>query len=254
MAASSMYARRTLKSHRSRRKGVMVRYQPKSYTRSRKATTVVRQGELKGVDLPLSLTPIIATTNTSASSFVLNLVPPGTASWQRIGRKIRLQSVRLRGLLRYVYGPDSGTGEVNSNAVRMVVVWDKQPCGNAVPTFDTIFGRTVQAGTETCNWMDQLRYDNTDRFSVIRDSVYECNPVQTNSPVGTNPLVTASQYFDEFIKLGGRETHFKAQNDPATITDISNGALYVYFRTDQQNANTFVQVDGDSVSRLRYTD
>jgi len=98
--------------------------------------------EKKGVDTSIALTPVIATTNTNASSFVLNLIQAGNGSWNRVGRKVHLKSLRLRGHLRWLYGNNAGTNNLDANAVRMVVVWDKQPSGGAIPTFDAIFGKT----------------------------------------------------------------------------------------------------------------
>ena len=212
----------------------MVKYQPRSHYRGsvrsgKSVAYITRPGELKGVDTSLSLSPVIATTNTNASSFVLNLIQSGTGSWNRIGKKIRLKSVRLRGVARFVYKADGTSGEINSNNLRMIVVWDKQPCGNAVPAFDQIFGRTDQDGIESTEWMDQLKYDNTGRFSVLRDVVFDMNPSTGNrgTPTGT---VTLSHSFDEFIKLGGREVVYSGQSSPMTIADVSSGAVYVFFR------------------------
>jgi len=132
------------------------------------ARWAVRQGELKGVDTSLALSPVIATTNTNASAFTINLIPPGTASYNRVGRKTYPSSLRLFGEAFYTYGVAATTANVAGSQLRMVVVWDKQP-GGAVPAFDTIFGHTLQDGTEACVFTDPLRFDNTDRFHVIRD-------------------------------------------------------------------------------------
>ena len=125
-------------------------------------------GEKKGLDTVMDIaTPVLATSNTNGSSFVLNLIRSGAGSWNRVGRKVNLTSVRLRGRFVFIYDPEGTTLNVGSNAVRMVVVWDKQPSGNAMPAFDTIFGHTDQAGDEATTFTDAIRYDNMDRFSLL---------------------------------------------------------------------------------------
>lgn len=219
------------------------------------AQAVRRAGEKKGVDTPLTVAAIVATTNTNDDCQVLNLIQQGAGSWNRIGRKVNLLSVRLRGTARYVSAVAVTSGDLNANTMRMVVVWDKQPSGAAIPTFDTVFGLTSQTGAETSTFLAPVRYDNMDRFSVLRDIVIPMNPQLWNNEGGSTDASRQDFAFDEFIKLGGREVVYASQTDPLTIADISTGALYVYFRADAQVAGiNEIAIDADSFARLRYTD
>lgn len=201
--------------------------------------------ELKGMDTDIT-TSVITTTNTNGGSFVCNLILPGNGSWNRIGRKVQLKSARLKGHMVYTYDT---TTDALAGAARLVIVWDKQPSGNAIPAFDNIFGRTAQDGTETTEYLDSLRYDNTDRFAVLRDSIFTANPGQQSS---NGEYIV---HFDEYIKLGGRETVYSGQSDPQTIADISSGALYVYYRATDTNASAAGSWKVDKATcRLRYTD
>lgn len=215
---------------------------------------ILRQiGEKKGVDILLTLSPVISTTSTNASSFVLNLVGPGTGSYNRVGRSISMQSVRLRGVANVTCIHDATTGNLQANVMRMVVVYDKQPSGT-LPAFDTIFGYTLQDATEASTYLAPLKYDNMGRFQVMRDCTYVLNPANDNAEGGT---VDASVYrvtFDEFVKLGGRQTVYSGQTNPCSIADISTGALYVFFRADGETATNYWSIESDSISRLRYID
>lgn len=218
------------------------------------AAAMRRIGEKKGMDTPLTLSPVIATTSTNGSAFVLNLVQQGVGSWNRVGRKINLQSVRLRGVATFEFQVELITGRLYANTLRMVVVWDKQPSGGSIPTFDTIFGKTAQDGTESTTFLDPLRYDNMDRFTVLRDSVLDAQSEAT-SDAGTTLISQVNCSFDEFIKLNSREVVFSGQSVPMTIADISTGALYVYFRADtNSSAQSLISIDATSFARLRYTD
>jgi len=210
-------------------------------------------GEVKGMDTSLALNPVIATTNTNASVFVLNLMQQGNASWERVGRKAHLQSVRIKCTFAHAFTTTAVTGAVSANQLRMVVVWDKQPSSGAIPTFDTIFGRTDQTGAESCQFIDPPRYDNMDRFSVLRDKLYDMNVTATN--LGTAAQVINLYHCDEFIKLNGRETVYSGTANPLTIASISTGALYVYFRAQLNSAaDNITAVNDDAVARLRYTE
>jgi len=210
------------------------------------------RADAKGMDTVLDLTPVIATTNTNASSFVLNLIQQGSGSWNRVGRKVKLASARLTGIIKMSNIPDGTTGEVRGNTVRMVLVWDKQPSGAAIPNFNDIFGKTIQDGTESTIFLDAIRYDNMERFTVLRDCVVQLNPSAVQS-VGTTALVESFAKFDEYVKLNGRETVFSGQNAPMTIADISTGGLYVFFRSETNDAANVVSIESSN-ARVRYTD
>lgn len=213
-----------------------------------------RTPELKGMDTVLTLNPVIATTSTNASSFMLNLIRAGVNSQNRVGRKIRLVSIRMRGIAFHNVGNAVTSGDLQSNVLRMVLVWDKQPSG-ATPTYESIFGLTSQDGTEATTFLDPLRYDNTGRFSVIKDQVISMPIRSQNTEGGTTDLIGQRYPFDVFCKLSGRETVFSGQSEPMTIADISSGALYVFFRTvlNTSGSNT-VGITSDSFARLRYID
>lgn len=227
---------------------------PGSYRDRQMQTALRRIAEKKGMDTALTLNPIISTTTTNGSAFVLNLIQQGAGSWQRVGRKVNLTSVRLRGTFVFSYANEAVTGSLGGNTVRMVVVWDKQPSGGAIPTFDSIFGVTDQTGTESCTFLNPIKYDNMDRFSVLRDCVVDMSP-EVDAGGGTVNACTQMASFDEYIKLGNKEVVFLGQSSPMTIADISTGAIYVYFRVLQNVAGVAeVQVFTNSFARVRYTD
>jgi len=208
--------------------------------------------ELKGVDINLALNPVLNSTGTNGSSFLLNGIAPGTGSFNRVGRKVSLKTLRLKGAYNFQMTPSS-LGAVLGNSCRMVIVYDRQPNSGTIPTWDTIFGVTDQAGTETSTIDAPLKYDNMDRFRVIKDVTRDVATIPAN--VVTTGVVDQYVHFDEFMSLKGLETTYSGQSATCTIADISTGALYVYFRSSTNSGGTtLVQVDTDSIARLRYQD
>lgn len=230
---------------------------PKRAKASRSFIPKQRFGELKGLDTLLTeSTAIVSTTNDSSNFYVLNLVPPGSGSFNRIGRKVRNKSVRVQGLARAQFGQASTTGNYNIYPLRMLVVWDKQPSG-ALPNFDAIFGYTPQTGTEASTVWANLRYDNTDRFRVLRDVKLEPKALVASAlSAGTEVDTFYDVPFDEYIDLKGRETVYSGQSATQTIADISSGALYLIWRVPVATmASTHLwTISAVSTARLRYFD
>ena len=170
-------------------------------------------GELKGVDTGLSVSPVIATTNTNGNITAVNLIQQGAGSWNRVGRKVHLKSVRICITATCFTAIAATTFDIESNRLRMILVWDKQPSGT-LPTFDTIFGRTDQTGSESSTVNDPLRYDNTDRFRVLRDIRLVSNVEATPASGGTTNLYEHQIVCDEYIKLRELETVYSGQTSP----------------------------------------
>lgn len=229
-------------------------YRAPRRARARTRTPVYSpSGELKGLDTSLDMTPIVSTVNSNANAVVLNLVQQGSGSWNRVGRKIRSKSVRLTGLATFYYRPDPTTGNLVDSTMRMVVVHDKQPSGNAIPSFDSIFGGTAQDGAESTVVYSPLKYDNMMRFSTVRDITFSGDINSYNGAAGTTNSSQVTIKFDEYIPLHNHETVFGGQSDPMTIADLSSGAFYVYFRASNNSANLYWSINV-STARLRYYD
>lgn len=215
----------------------------------------VYETEKKGLDTVLTQSSIVSTTNTNDNAVVLNLIRTGNGSWNRIGKRVHLRSVRLRGQATYSAAPYATTGDLRDSLLRMVVVWDKQPSSGSIPTWDTIFGITAQDGTESSTIWASVRYDNVDRFSILKDSVIRGNVDLFNAAGGTTDAQVIRYHFDEYLKLAGKDCIYSGQSTPMTIADISSGALYVYFRASESQAGSATwSIGSDSSARLRYTD
>lgn len=207
-------------------------------------------GELRGMDTILTNASIVGTTNTNDDIQCLNLIETGNGSWNRNGRKAFLKSLRLKGTVTGDLAAAATTYDVGSTYLRMIVVWDKQPSGGTIPTFDTIFGYTTQDGTESVTTMSNLRYDNTGRFSVLKEHVFVPPPV---APLGAAAQASYTYHipFDFFIDLKNRTTIYSGDSDPVTIADISSGSLLLVWRADAAGQNW--SVDDISTARLRFT-
>lgn len=210
--------------------------------------------ELKGVDTAINDTDIPDTTNTNASIVCVNLVQAGSGSYNRIGRKIKMKSLRIFGNLYFDYGLQGTTNNIVGATARILVVYDRQPSGT-LPTFATICGHTDQSGNEASGVFDPIRYDNMSRFKILRDVKIDSNPQQLPATGGSENIVSYSHSFDEFIDLRGLETVYASTTNPATIADLSSGALYVIFRANRNLASVAEwESFTTSFARLRFWD
>ena len=181
-------------------------------------------------------------------------------SWNRIGRYIWNKSIELDLSVDWITGSTASDSAQTTGAwVRCTVVWDKQPNNGSIPTFDTIFGQTDQAGVESTSIMDHLRYDNMFRFTILSD--HYINPSMVNTTAGNNAATSGASIisdtyirYHKFIKLGDRMTNFSGTANPVTTANISTGALYLVLRSPVATTEEYWMLRGSSTARLRYVD
>lgn len=253
---STAYFRPTTYKRNATSRAASARVSKARYSRRNTAYLAKRQSlssEKKGMDTIIASQVMVDTTGTNGSSTTLNLIQQGSGSWNRVGRQVTLKSIRLKGNIIYSYVVGATPFNSLISTCRMVLVWDKQPSGAAVPNFDTIFGCTAQDGTESTLVTSQLKYDNMGRFKILRDCSFTPPNIQSNLAVTAN-TVFAQIAVDEYVKLGNKVTIFSGQSAPMTIADISTGALYVYFRDCDPTAGSVWTTAVDFNCRLRYTD
>lgn len=169
-------------------------------------------------------------TNAFVGITQLNSVLQGATSYNRIGAKILIKSVNVRGTFRLL-----GTAPV-SEAFRFMIVFDRQPNG-AYPSLASVLSDNISGAT---SFHSAINMSYKDRFVILRDQY------RTLSPAGNTALVIS-----EHIKTK-LETQYKA--NAGTIGDISTGALYlICFALTAPGAASYIAMD-DFHSRLRYFD
>lgn len=211
------------------------------------ARQVSRSLEKKGVDVPISQAGILATYTTNGQIVLVNGLIPGTAMQQRDGRKVMLKSVRIKTIVQNQSTGTGATDNMNSNVVRVALIWDSQP-GGVMPTWAQIFGDLDNAGATANDFYSDREFTGMKRFQILRDKYIVLNP-GSRGVVAAGVAETDALY-DDFVKIG-RETLYNA-GVAGTIADIQSGALYFGYRAREDSANTVCNINGNI--RLRYVD
>lgn len=154
----------------------------------------------------------------NASAVVLNQVPQGTSQTTRIGRKLLMQAIHLRGTITATFN------NAFTNTVRLALVY--------IPRLDRT---TTTMPPQNVIWTAQdpraLRLiNNVDRFKIIRQWTYQIT--------GDGNAVTTGQeavHFDEMVKIN-LPTVWTQANTSGTFDDMEEGALCLYSHGIQANA------------------
>lgn len=207
-----------------------------------RSLSVQPKQELKAFDVATTTTNVDVVAAPPIFSTNLNCPINGAELYQRVGRKIYMKSLHLKGWLQIA-------ATALQDFVRIVVYYDSQPNASA-PTFASLF-QDSNVGAAS-SFLSEINLINRERFQILRNI-----EVLTPSSTYTAGVLTNTAYpetngrlrVNEFIPLKGLETVFNATNG-GTVADISSGALgFVVFSAENSNSVVF-----QWNSRLRYYD
>ncbi len=211
--------------------------------------------EIKTVDTQITQVYVRVYVPDSLSGLTFNDAPfiqnlarinqgPGIAN--RIGNKVALKSLRLRGTLQET--GNGGTPPIQQ--ARFMVVYDRQPNG-AYPSVTNIISDVNTANTVTPgNYLSSLNPNNYDRYIVLCDKLFILGGIVAGPTTG--PTEQKGFVIDEFIKLKGLECQFSTSTVGSPIVDLNTGALYMIGIGDLVNgAEPFYM---DMTCRLRFYD
>lgn len=205
------------------------------------------KAEVKTIDLPQQINACSQT----AIFTLLNPIQEGSSFYNRIGRKICLRSIRLTGQICPRQGISTPGGP---DYLRVMIIYDRQTNGN-FPTFSDVLTSYDNTGATTSTCQSHLNMNNTERFKVVRDIRIS---ISSDAVAGANIIdeqvidYKGKYNIDEYSKLRGYETHYKASSNPAVIGDISTGGLYLM--TVGGNVVGSAGYSCIWTSRCRYTD
>jgi len=212
------------------------RRKPKGIT-SKYAAKKKREVKTVDGDFPQNYTR--AYVSDTQTGFTFNDVPciqniarvqQGAGIPNRIGNKIALKSLRIRGAIELT---GNGGTPPPQNA-RFMVVYDRQ-VNNAYPAVNNILSNVTTGNTITAgDYLSSINPAFYDRYIVLCDKLFILGSNALGS-TDQGPTEMKQYVLDEFIKLKGLEVQYSTSTGGAPIADVTTGALYMIGFGDQSN-------------------
>jgi len=181
---------------------------------------------------------IVSTTVSVASNTIqlLNGMAQGTTASTRLGRRIRIMSIQLRGRIF-----SAATTTVSKAAV--CVVYDKQ-ANAADPAWQDVWDNSTALGANSPFAMRNL--SNADRFVVLWREEFD---VLGN--VTATAITDKGTHVIDHYRRCNLETHYNA-GSAGTIGDIQTGSLYVMACSNVATGTAAPLLD--LTTRIRFSD
>lgn len=186
--------------------------------------------------------------NTGAVA-ALNLIQAGTAQYQRLGNRIYMKSLQLRGNF---YVKNAPAAAISNQLARLVIIYDRQVNGT-FPILSDIFRNYLQTGPSALA-ADGSMFSHPGswaRFTILLDKQIQLPGVPAGSLVWSNQTdPTQRLQIVKFRKLFNLCTDYISASNPAVIGDITSGALYALTFADDATYHWVCELS----TRLRFGD
>ena len=182
--------------------------------------------------------------NTTGSITLLAVPVTGADYNARIGRKITLKSLFIRGRIQLEVDATLAAVSVTGQQARCIVVYDLQPNGAAPAITDIL---------NTADPASHLNLNNRDRFRVIADKEYTFDPYSSVTTANQAQLCFGRTIYNmKLYKRLNLDMIFNAVNG-GTVADIASGALYMVWLGSAPSASNG-DVNAIVSTRVRYAD
>lgn len=189
--------------------------------------------------------------NTTGTIQAINLIQVGSSMFNRVGRKIEMRSIRL---VCNIQTLNVTRATIQPTLGRIMIIYDRQTNG-ANPALADFLQDTDQTGANTTNAYSGLNMNNRERFVTLLDKKINLPQATCTAGVMTNVFPNGEpipETFDEFRRLKGLTTHFKADSNPAVIGDIATGGLFILSLAEDPAGTELYQYSWNV--RLKYVD
>lgn len=203
---------------------------------------------LRGFKPEVKTVDVLVTTNilsTTATFTTLNATALGTEVFQRIGRKIRMKSLHLRGrLIR-----NAASTQTADEYARCIIFYDSE---GTTSTLSDILESNDATGTVANNVTSFTNTANFSRFKILSDTAFTMpmTPIDTlggvSSKSGTITDYNSAANYNKFLKLKMLSSEFGAAGA------ISHGGLQFMTIGSQPAVTAAYSIQW--YARLRYYD
>lgn len=154
-----------------------------------------------------------------ATGGCINQVPLGNSSITRVGRKLSINAVAIRGRVL-------ASSATKVSKATMLLVWDRNVNQSvALPAWNAILN--AQSSISLTN------KDNAPRFKILRRWDYV---ITGNSNTAGQQNDESIHVIEEFVKLKNKVTIFTTADSTGLYPDMMEGGLLLYMTSDQTGA------------------
>lgn len=199
-----------------------------SYAATQAIVRATRNESLKNSHYSDGNTYLYFVSDAAVCATLLGDIPQGPSEEERVGKRVRLVSLSLRGVIAW------GTAAPNYPlAVVLLVVYDRAPTGSLPAVSDILeYGAPLQQNNAV----------NSRRFRIVMRRMY-----------GVSFTMQIPIPLDEFIDLKGLHTQYASATN-GSLGNIREGALYLYTLGSEPNVAPYSSAANLDVTwRLRFT-
>lgn len=178
-------------------------------------------------------------------------VPQNNSATGRIGRRIYIRHIELKGSVRFDMNPAPSTSNHGGTRVRMLLVMDRQN-NSTQPTVPNTVPNVLQQALGTNGPNNFYNLENIERYKILWDKMFRLEPNDLTN--FTNPATPDRQYSEDyhtlhFSKSCNIRIDFQSGFITGDVTTMTSNNIFLIALADEDDVGrVFLQ------ARIRYTD
>lgn len=184
----------------------------------------------------------------------INAIPSGSQVDERIGRRVKITHIMLNYMISYVYEHNEDNNRLYSNAVRALVVYDRQSNLSTPPNLTALL-KSGDISSDPIDYGSQFtsffNLDNMSRFKVLLDKTIVFNPDVIRQTDNTF-FLQKSYNLQETLEVD-LDTVFGNRIEYPDSRQITTGAIYVALLAQHNDLYNYTFVE-NRTHRIHYTD
>lgn len=157
----------------------------------------------------------------------INLIQQGDGESQRIGRKVQITSIHVKGYI------ENSFDQAGAGSIRTAIVLDKVNDGQTSNALD-VYQQTADPGLESCAFRN---LDRTDRFRVLKDEMHTFSHHNSYWAVSTAQFQCALERLPININIDKLNITTMYTLDTPSINAIVSNLISFWCWTDSVSAN-----------------
>lgn len=182
----------------------------------------------------------------------INVISPGTSVFQRLGRRVFMRSIQIRGKF---FVSAVGSALTNYTTARLFLIYDRQSNGAAMNMNDFLQTYLNTGASAVYDGRVFTNPESFNRYTVLMDKQFLLPIVQIGVVTPSACLdPTVSLQVSKFRKLFNLCTDYNADTSPSTFADVNSGTLYLAGISDNASGGVACTWSFAYTTRLRFGD
>jgi hypothetical protein len=208
---------------------------------------IAQEEEKKAADFVWTAA-IDSTLSNNTGVYHVNELNLGDSSYYRQGQVVKMDGLRIKGILRFYARQELITGNWEAITVRMSLLQQFDCEGRSSnPNWNSVFGYVTQTGTTGANLYSNVLREAQGSYRLLRDVTFTADKGQfmIHSGLSSHDCIIEVPY-DIYVPLNGKKAEYEGNNSAGTVGAMKKNALFLCWKASKNQTHAYCFNTGEA--------